>query len=205
MNRTIPKITLVLLGVMAAIAIVLFSLPPSANQMAVIYFGCSLFYEGQFLPERLYTTVTAVFLHGSWFHLLANGIWLLILSPMAFGQLGNARFLVLFLLSGIAGNVAHSVLYSEGFPLVIGASGAVFGLLGAGGYVLTRGPGGTPPTRSTIVHYAIVMMLLMGGYALLDVGGGVSWSAHAGGFVAGLIVYPFLRVKRPRNGPLRPV
>ena len=103
MNRPAPKIVLVLLGVMAVIHIVQSAGPPYWNNTIVVYFGSSLFFNGQFVAERLYTTVTAIFLHADWSHLLANGISLLILSMFVHPRLGDRRYLVLFLLSGVVG------------------------------------------------------------------------------------------------------
>lgn len=197
MNRPAPKIVLILLGVMAAIHVVQSAGPPHWNNAIVVSFGCSLFFDGQFVAERLYTTATAIFLHADWGHLIANGISLLIFGMFVHPPLGDRRFLLLFLLTGVVGNLTHAVLNASVPSIVIGASGSVFGLLGAGAYVLTRNREGGPPRPINILHYVLVIAALMAGYTLLGVGGNVSWEGHAGGFVAGLLLYPFLR-PRPR-------
>ena len=197
MNRPAPKIVLILIGVMAVIHAVQSAGPPEWNNTIVVYLGCALFFDGQFVAERLYTTATAIFLHADWGHLIANGISLLILSLFVHPWLGDRRYLLLILLTGIAGNLTHSVLNASIPTIVIGASGAVFGLLGAGAYVLNRNPEGGPPRPINILHYVVVMALLMAGYTLLGIGGNVSWEGHAGGFVGGLLFYPLLR-RRPK-------
>ena len=200
MNRPAPKVVLVLLGMMAAIFVVQSAGPGQWNNSMVVYFGCSLFLNGEFVAERLYTTVTAMFLHADWSHLLANGITLLILGFLIQPRLGNGRFVMLFLASGVIGNLTHAFLNASIPSIVIGASGGIFGLLGAGAYVLTRNAEGGPPRPINILHYVIVIAALMAGYTLLGVGGNVSWEGHAGGFVGGLIFYPLLR---PRPKPPR--
>ncbi len=200
MNLHIPNVTKWLLGVMILIAAIThLGSPQWANQI-VSDFGCALFAGGEFLPERLYTALTAIFLHAGWLHLAANGFMLAILSPKVHAVLGDARYLGLFVATGIIGNLTHAAINWDDprYSLVIGASGAVFGLLGAGAYILTRNQDGGPPARKDILHFVVVILFLMAAYAVV-IPGNVSWEAHAGGFLSGLILYPLIRPRqRPR-------
>ncbi|WP_255351550.1 rhomboid family intramembrane serine protease [Cryobacterium sp. MLB-32] len=96
-------------------------------------------------PWRL---LTSVFVHsqgGFPFHVLLNMYMLWIFGRVLEGMLGRARFLALYLVSGFAGSVGVLVLASP-YTVVIGASGAIFGLLGAL-LVIQRGLGGPPVTH----------------------------------------------------------
>lgn len=195
MGHNVPKVILVLVGIMAALTLA--GQVPQWKDWMVIRLGSAIFAHGVFLPDRLYTTVTAIFVHDGWLHLIANSIWFLVLGPRIQVHLGDARFVAFFLLTGIAGNLAHAFINWGHMSFVIGASGAVFGVLGAGAYVLTRASDGGPPTRKNILHFVVVILILLAGYAAIG-DGAVSWEAHAGGFVAGLVFFPLLRRRRPR-------
>lgn len=201
MSRNFPKVVLVLLAIMVAVAAVEYLTPPRWHRELVFLLGCSLFYDGVFLPERLYTTVTAIFVHASWGHLLVNAVWIVILGPRIHAETGPTRFVILFLACGIAGNLAHALYRWAELTFVIGASGAGFGLLGAGAYVLTRSRGGGPPQPKNILHYVVVTAVLMAGYGFLMAEKGVSWEAHAGGFFAGLALFPLLRQRKETAPP----
>ena len=93
------------------------------------------------------------------------------------------------------GACVHAVLNWGANELLIGASGSVFGLLGAGAFVLVRGRDGVSrPNGPDIAQYVLLIMIVNVGYAILSPGN-VSWEAHAGGFLGGLIFYPFMRRK----------
>ncbi len=125
-----------------------------------------------------WTMVTAIFAHSesSPLHLLFNmfSLWIFgrILEPM----LGRGRFLALYLISGFGGSVAVLLLDPTGG--VIGASGAVFGLMGAI-LAIQRGLGG----NSTQLLVIIALNLSIGFFVP-----GVSWQAHVGGVVTGLAI-----------------
>lgn len=188
-----PKAPMILLGIMAAITALQEALPLQWYQTILEDLGCALFYQGTFYPERLYTVVTAIFVHAGWFHLIANGIWLILLGPTIHKTMGPFRFTVFFMLCGIVGNLAHAFINWGVYSLVIGASGSLFGLLGAAAYVVTRSRSGGPPHAKNVVHYVVVVLALLGGYALLSGDSGISWEAHLGGFAAGLALFPMMR------------
>lgn len=91
-----------------------------------------VFWAGNGAP---YTVITAIFVHGSWWHLAGNLVYLGVFAPALEDRLGRARFLLLFLMVGIAGNLAHGYvaiadLFGQGGLGVMGASGAISGLMG---------------------------------------------------------------------------
>lgn len=131
--------------------------------------------------------ITSLFVHGSILHILFNMYSLFILGPELERMIGRWRFAVLFLLSGLGGSVA--VLLSAPNYVVIGASGAIFGLFGAY-FVIARHLGGN--SRQLVI--VIVINLVIG-----FVVPGIAWQAHVGGLVVGALVAFVLVRTRPRQ------
>jgi membrane associated rhomboid family serine protease len=123
--------------------------------------------------HQYYRLFTAMFLHANFLHIASNMIALLIVGPAVEVMLGKTRFVVLYLLAGLGGSVC-SYLLSPASEFGIGASGAIFGLMGA--YVVLarrqRKPMGP-------VVGLIVINLLIG------LTGNIDWRAHIGGLVVG--------------------
>ncbi len=157
-----------------------------------------------FLPRPL-TVVTSMFLHGGILHLAGNMLYLWIFGNNIEDALGPARFLAFYLLGGVLAALAF-VATSPGAEVpMIGASGAIAAVLGA--YLLLY-----PRAKVLVLFWFFVLvqvvrvpaLLLLGLWFLLQVlglgGPGVAWTAHLGGFVAGLaLIRLFLpRGMRPR-------
>jgi membrane associated rhomboid family serine protease len=153
---------------------------------------------------------TSMFLHGGFLHLLGN-MWILwIFGDNVEDRLGKGRFLLYYLICGLAAVYLHYLTgRASGVP-VIGASGAIAGVMG--GYfvlfpharVLTLVPIFifiqiiTIPAVVFLVLW-FLMQLLSGVVAsAAQVGGGVAWWAHIGGFIVGAAWMMFLRPQRPR-------
>jgi membrane associated rhomboid family serine protease len=165
--------------------------------------------EGQFnpIPEPL-TLITYMFLHGSWLHLLSNMLFLWVFADNIEDAFGHAAFLMLYLLCGIAGALAHTAVVPHSPAPLIGASGAVSGILAA--YLLLY-----PRARIWIlflmrIPLRISAVYVLSGWFLLQVvslfivspdGVEVAWWAHIGGFVSGLLLTTLLRsrllIRRP--------
>ncbi len=128
-------------------------------------------------PWRL---VTAIFMHQGIMHILFNGYSIWVLGTLMERVMGPGRFLALFLISGLAGSLGVMLLNPNG--LVVGASGAVFGLFGAL-FVMNRGFGGSNVSLLAIVGINLVMGFIIPG---------VAWQAHVGGLIGGLIAAPLL-------------
>lgn len=182
-----------LLIALAAVQLVRTVVPPNIDSYLVYFLGFNLFRDGTFDPVWLYGAVTSVFVHGDWWHLAANATWLVVLSPQIAPHLRPRRYVLFFVATGTIGALTHAGLNWGESQILVGASGAVFGLLGAGAYVLIRGADGhSKPSLKDIGKYIVMMMVVNVGYALVS-GGAISWEAHAGGFFAGLALFPFLR------------
>lgn len=136
--------------------------------------------------ERFFTSM---FLHGGLLHLLSNGIYLYYFGVRAERLLGTGRFLVLYLISGLCGGLLSVVFGSGGIS--IGASGAIYGLLGAM-LLLTkkRGP------RYTGMNYATMLLLAATAICFGFLEPGVDNLAHIGGLLGGMVVFALLLRKK---------
>jgi membrane associated rhomboid family serine protease len=162
------------------------------------------------IPLPFWTTLfTSMFLHGGWAHLGGNMLYLWIFGDNLEHVMGRVRFLLFYLVCGVAAAFAHIAFNAGSNVPTVGASGAISGILG--GYmlmfpqnrvrVLTRG-GVTAVPAFVMLGMWIVIQLVSGFGAIADTaqsgGGGVAFMAHVGGFVAGLILVKFFAQGTPR-------
>ncbi|HTT74559.1 MAG TPA: rhomboid family intramembrane serine protease [Candidatus Binataceae bacterium] len=162
----------------------------------------------------LVTLVTATFLHAGLLHIAGNMLYLLIFGPAVEGRMGPRRFLLFYLLCGIAAGLGMVAMGPASRVPVIGASGAIAGVLGAYFVLYPRGRISTilplfvfirlvevPAVFYLLAWFAVQL------YAGISAGGqgplvgGVAWWAHVGGFLFGVAAAPLLihnaRAKRP--------
>jgi len=160
------------------------------------------------LQQLLAPFFTSMFLHGGWLHLIGNMWFLWIFGDNVEDALGPVRFLIFYVLCGLAAGFAHYIPSpASGLPTV-GASGAIAGVLAA--YVVLF-PGARVLTLVPLGFFVRIMELpavaVIGIWFLIQVvssvvtfgmteRGGVAFAAHVGGFVAGLLL---VWVLRPRN------
>lgn len=184
------------LAAMAAVQAVRAALPAWHDMQLLRLLAFAPFRDGALEPLLLYGAFTSVLVHAGWGHLLMNGLCAAALSSQLRPHVGGVRYVALFMASGAAGALVHGALNWGSPAALVGASGAVFGLFGAGAHVLLRADDGRGrPRLRHHLRYALVIMAVNLGYASLG-GGLVSWEAHAGGFFAGLALYPLLRPRR---------
>jgi membrane associated rhomboid family serine protease len=168
------------------------------------------------LPHPWLTVVSSMFLHGGLFHVGGNMLYLWIFGNNVEGTLGHGRFLLFYLVGGVAAAVAQTLVNPASQVPMIGASGAVSGVLGA--YMLLF-PHATILSLVAfgffirLVHVPALIVLglwiivqLVNGcftYAARTLGhgesGGVAWFAHIGGFLAGLVLLFLFRPHRSRR------
>lgn len=167
------------------------------------------------IPYPYWTTLlTSMFLHGGWGHLGGNMLFLWIFGDNLEHRLGHLRFVMFYLVCGLAAGLAHILSNPASVIPTVGASGAISGVLG--GYLLLF-----PRNRVYVLTYggvaAVPAMLMLGLWILLQfingVGsvantpetGGVAYLAHIGGFIAGLVLAPlFSAGRRLTRGPSAP-
>jgi membrane associated rhomboid family serine protease len=176
----LPVITYGIIGI-TVLVYLLQLLPGSPVTNALAFYG-------PFTPREPWRLVTALFVHsqGSLLHILFNMFSLFIFGPLLEGTIGRIRFLALYLVSGIGGSVA--VLLLAPFTPVVGASGAIFGLLGAY-FVIQRKLGGNNVQLLIVIGLNLVIGFLPGT--------NIAWQAHLGGLIVGCAVaLVYLRTRR---------
>ena len=217
-----PPVVLWLIGALVALHLARISAPGDRPDALVYQFGLYPWrYSHAFLEsrmadpgtlwERAIPFVSYMGLHGSWTHLVINSLWLLAFGPIVARRYGNILFLAFFLLCGVVAAMTYLALNWGDSLSVIGASGAISGLMAAGLRML---PGQTPwavpdetplaplLSRQLVIFTALwVAINLLTGITGLGMGGEsglIAWQAHLGGFAAGLLLSgPFDRL-RPR-------
>lgn len=163
------------------------------------------------LSMEVLNVFTSMFLHGGWAHLLGNMLYLLIFGDNIEDQMGHGRFVIFYLLGGVAAAAAQVAINPESTIPMVGASGAIAGVLGA---YLVEFP--TARVRTVIfLGYFVrfvnvpavivlgmwfVLQLFSGLFALSDMAmGGVAYFAHIGGFVAGVVLVKLFTLgRKPR-------
>jgi membrane associated rhomboid family serine protease len=152
------------------------------------------------------TLLTSMFLHGGWMHLGGNMLYLWIFGDNLEKVMGNARFLIFYLVCGIAAAITHIVFSGGSTVPTVGASGAISGILG--GYlvlfprnrvrVLTRG-GIMAVPAIVVLGFWIVIQLISGFGSIASTAetGGVAYLAHVGGFFAGLLLVKPMTMGKP--------
>jgi membrane associated rhomboid family serine protease len=173
--------------------------------------------------QRVFTLFTSMFMHASWLHLLGNMLFLYVFGDNVEDIFGHVGYIIFYLVAGLAAAFAYilSILYAPvvggliGIPMssdlmvgVLGASGAISGVLGA--YLVLY-----PKAKIiALVFYFILpvpAIIFLGGWFLLqwvfaffDLSGGVAYFAHIGGFIAGMVLaFVFgLRRKKLREARL---
>jgi membrane associated rhomboid family serine protease len=198
------------------------SLPPKEAQRFVFAFGAipAVLFGLKELPPEIVaipapaTVLTSMFMHGGWMHLIGNMLFLWVLGDNIEDALGHVRYVVFYLLSGIAAAMTHAGMDPNSTVPMIGASGAISGVIGAYLVLHPKAPIKTLVIRFIVYLPAYVVLGLwivfqfvnayMAGAA--GASGGVAWWAHIGGFVAGAILIVPMRQKgvslfdRPESG-----
>jgi len=148
------------------------------------------------------TIFSAMFLHGGWFHIISNMWVLFIFGDNVEARMGKLRYLIFYLLSGTAAALLQAFLLPTSQVPMIGASGAIAGVLGA---YLVLFPNARVASLVPIIFiftvievrafifliFWFVLQLYSGLFAAQA--SGVAWWAHVGGFIFGMIMVPFFR------------
>jgi membrane associated rhomboid family serine protease len=146
-----------------------------------------------------------MFMHGGWFHIIGNLWFLWVFGDNVEDAMGPFRFAVFYLVCGVAATLAHVFSNPESAMPVVGASGAIGGVMGAYALLYPRAPVhllvplGFLLTRMVVPAYVMLgywfLLQIVGGIPSLEgKGGGVAFWAHVGGFVAGIALVPLFRI-----------
>lgn len=158
-----------------------------------------------FVPRRflanaggdLPTLFTSMFMHGGWLHLFGNMLYLWIFGDNVEDRFGHIKFIIFYLLCGIAATFAQMAFSSASNVPNLGASGAIAGVLGA--YILMfpkgrvnvlMGRGVIPMPALVVIGFWIVLQFVSGIGSISNAAqsGGVAYMAHIGGFIAGFVL-----------------
>jgi rhomboid family protein len=214
-TRSTPVVSYGIIGACVLVYLWQATLGPSAGQAAVYALGLvpAVLLQGASLPPEIAlipptaTVFTSMFLHGGWLHLIGNMLYLWIFADNIEDSMGHGRFIVFYLLCGIAAALAQALPAPGSEIPMVGASGAISGVLGAylilhpRAHVLVLVPLGV---FSQITRLPAVLVL--GLWFLLQLiseigaplGAGVAFRAHIGGFMAGMALIPFFKYRRVR-------
>ena len=159
--------------------------------------------------QRLYTLVTSMFMHADWLHLLGNMLFLYIFGDNVEDVFGHLGYLAFYITCGLAAAFSHilSLYFSLTYPVdfstgVVGASGAISGVLGA--YLILF-----PKARilTWVVYFilpipAVIFLgfwfVMQWFYGLFEIGSKIAYWAHIGGFVAGMLLALAFGLKRKK-------
>lgn len=178
-----PMVTYTLIGINLAVFLVQFSV--GINAVAGDY---GMWPVGIAVGGEWWRLVTAAFLHGSFLHIAFNMYVLFALGPTLERILGHSRYLILYVLAAIGGGVA-SYVFSDMRTVSVGASGAIFGLMGA---LVVAG-------RRLRYDVTQVLVLLGINVVIGFIASGVDWRAHLGGLVTGALVAAIMVLPSPRH------
>ena len=194
-----------------------FNLPPVVGLLLLLNLGVFLagqvfptlasneaLYALAFVPARyfggepagfpaLFSPFTHMFVHAGWTHLLINAGMLLSFGAGLEKRMGGRRMLALYLLSGLIGAFAHAAIYPQETAPMIGASGAISGLFG-GIIMMIYAPASGAPDYKKVVPFAllwIAVSVFFGVFGMPGLDNPIAWTAHIGGFIAGLFLYRF--------------
>jgi rhomboid family protein len=207
-SRTFPLINLTL--ILANILAFVYELQMDPATLKEFVFTWGLI-PAHFLsnPETAWPTFfSSMFLHGGWFHIISNMWVLLIFGDNVEAGMGKLRYLIFYLMSGVAAGIMQTYILSSSHEPMIGASGAIAGVLGA--YLILY-----PHSRIaslvpilfifTIIEIPAMLFLVFwfisqlysGWFAIRGGGGsGIAWWAHIGGFIFGVLMVSFFAAKR---------
>lgn len=159
-------------------------------------------YRDVLASPPLLTTVTSLFLHSGFTHIALNMFLLLAIGRMVELAIGTPRFVLLYALAGLASSLAVIVLYRNSDSPFIGASGAVYGVMG--GYFLLLPPG--PDRTKTIIWMLAIILLpaLIPARLILRLTGSdflanIAHWGHVGGFLTGILTMYLMTLQARRR------
>lgn len=206
-----PVVTIIIIALCTLIFLWQISLGTSGFEAAVLGLGVipATLLGDKVLPPELalvppaMTVFSSMFLHGGWMHLIGNMLYLWIFGNNVEDAMGHVRFVLFYLLCGVAAVLTQALPNTDSAIPMIGASGAISGVLGA--YLLLY-----PHARVLVLiplgFYSRLVrlpaMAVLGLWFVLQLvsslladprAGGVAFGAHIGGFIAGMVLLPLFK------------
>lgn len=197
-----PVVTIASIAACVLVFLYQISLPTGPDNSFAFQYGAipALLFGQANLPDTIvtipaYATLfSSMFLHGGWMHLIGNMLYLWVFGNNIEDVMGHAKYALFYLTCGVLAALSHALTDPSSTVPMIGASGAISGVLGA--YlllfprarvlVLIPGLGITKVAAGFVLGMWFVMQLFSGGMSIGSKGGGVAFFAHIGGFLAGM-------------------
>ncbi len=209
--KIIPYVTYTVMTICIGVFLWQVTRTPEVRHGIVYALGVTpaVLFDHRELPESLvwvpeYLTIfTSMFLHGGWMHLIGNMLYLWVFGNNIESAMGHVRYLLFYLLCGVVAVFAQALPDMDSQVPMIGASGAISGVLGA--YLLLY-----PRARVMIIVPILIIiktfhvpaMFVLAGWFLMQIvssvatagqQGGVAFGAHIGGFIAGMLLVSFFK------------
>lgn len=157
-------------------------------------------------PTPIYLTLlSSIFMHGGWMHLIGNMVFLWVFADNIESTVGSRRFVIFYLLGGLAASLSHIATEPMSMTHSLGASGAIAACLGA---YLVMFPKSKVKVLFFIKVFSVPAFLFLGFWIAQQLfsgmgslggdSGGVAWFAHIGGFAFGILAGFFFRFKYPK-------
>ena len=180
----------------------------SFGMIPAILFGHSELSSSLKVVPAFISIITSMFLHGGWMHLIGNMTYLYIFGDNVEETLGKTKFIIFYLLTGGFAALSQSILDTDSTIPMIGASGAIAGVLGA--YLVLF-----PKAKIKVFFWFIIFFkvfkirafIVLGGWIFIQFlsfsgndlnSGGVAYAAHIGGFISGVILINIMRNKKTK-------
>ena len=171
----------------------------------------------------IWTFFSYAFLHGSWMHLILNLVWMAIFATILVRRIGTFNFALFFVITAAAGALVHLLIHLNSASPLVGVSAVLSGAMAAtarfaigyGGLAGLQGSHSYPCLSlhqmagnqqvMTFLGIWLALNLIFGLVPAFGGGGSIAWEAHLGGFIAGLLVFPYLDpISRPPRRPKPP-
>lgn len=208
-----PVVNYTILALCVAVFLWQVSLGPEVGQQAVFSFGFTPAYFFGNTPPNMpasptLTMFTSMFMHGGWMHLLGNMLYLWIFGDNIEASLGHKRYLIFYLLCGVIAALAQGFAVPGSTIPMVGASGAISGVLGA--YLVLHPRANIKVFVLLIIYITVINVpafIVLGFWvigqlissAAMDAGQpGVAFMAHIGGFAAGMLLVFFFKKRSVR-------
>jgi membrane associated rhomboid family serine protease len=201
-----PYVNWTLIGICVVVFLYELLLPPAQLEALFFQYGAVPATITQF--QDVYTLLTSMFLHGGWAHLIGNMLFLFVFGDNIEDAMGHLSYLLFYLLCGLAAALAQILLDSSSTIPMIGASGAISGVMGA--YIVLFPQG---KVRALVFFGYFGQVVLVPAWIMIGIWfalqlfsgvvslggpsdtGGVAFWAHVGGFVAGALLVWIFRDK----------
>ncbi|MGC8594264.1 MAG: rhomboid family intramembrane serine protease [Candidatus Kryptoniota bacterium] len=211
-SYSIPYVNYLIIGINAIVFFYELSLGPQLDRFFMTYglIPDRFFYlarHHELMLGRFVPFFTSMFIHGGWLHIIGNMWFLFIFGDNVEDELGHSKYLIFYILSGLAAATLQIYIDPGSSIPTIGASGAISGVLGS--YIVLF-PRARILTLIPIFFFFdiielpaflfigiwFLMQFFSGIEALgIDTTGGVAWWAHVGGFIFGLFITPLFKMR----------